>query len=135
MNLKGKYLAFVLDEESRQRILDRVQVIHPNVVAHHVTLEYEVSLLGLSMIDERPVVHCIGQAFDDKAQAILCSVSTKVNRADGKYFHITLSLADGVRAVESNNTIQRALERGDKVLWGTELFQVTGTVQLLDRTS
>jgi hypothetical protein len=136
INLDRKYLAFVLDGESQQRLLSRCPTFHPRIIAHHVTLEYDnISKIGLEMVGTTPKVWVIGSAHNRKAQAVIVSVNGAIDRADHKYFHVTVSLAESAKEVDSNDAIFEMRKLGIPMLWQNERLPLTGTVQLLDKSS
>ena len=100
------YSAIVLDDNSRQRLIERFKNIIPegwDIIAHHMTInlndidpEYE-KYLGLAV---RLTVNDI--AMDDKVIAV--GVSSGINTYNAKA-HITLAVnkANGGKPVMSNN--------------------------------
>jgi hypothetical protein len=127
--LKGKYLAFVIDEKSRAMLLKMFPPKYERVICHHVTLQFNLSK-GLTaeqekMIGTDPGVMVRHVRDDGKGvQAIAVSVNGKTERPDGSYYHVTLSLANGRKPVESNN-----LKDDNGQVRG--IYQITGKVQLV----
>jgi hypothetical protein len=99
-----------LDREQRRELLQQFPPIYGNVVADHVTLQAKVAR-------DAPLpgpVHgeIVGRADDGKGvEAMVVSIDGSTDRPDGSTYHITWSLAEGRRPVESNDVIR---ERGWK---------------------
>lgn len=127
------YIAFVLDEPSRTKLLRMWPTVHPDVICHHVTLLFGVPK---SFIDtyggfvQHPVVHVRGEVVDDKCQALIVSVNRSSDRSDGGIYHITHSIdrSKGAKPVYSNTLVS------DKNKWELNrgVCFVTGTVQYFD---
>jgi hypothetical protein len=103
------YVAAVLTEKSRQELISKVTPVHPNVVAHHVTMAFnptkqEFDTFYASYIGRTIPVTIVGVAQDDKAQA----VTVLDVPSNNKNPHITLSLADKVPAKYSNELLEKA---------------------------
>lgn len=81
---------------------------HPNVVAEHVTHTYPSP-------DPAPpagTVTVVGYAADDRADTLIVAVDGDVYRPDGRLFHLTYSLADGVRPVYAGELASVAYANG-----------------------
>lgn len=91
--IKGNnmYTAYVLDNSAREALLDRYPPKYPDVIAHHITIQFPVP-----KGTEAPApanVKVIGYADSgDGIEALVCSVNGKTERPDGKRWHITWSL-------------------------------------------
>lgn len=106
------YTAFVLTEAARRAVLARVRPEFPDVIAHHVTHEYDVSPdnVRIPNVDR---VRVIGVATDfAKVQALACEVNGRRLRPDGNPYHITLSIdrKEGGKPVHSNIVVGRGFE-------------------------
>ncbi len=99
---------WLLHPADRDRLLTAFPPTYSKVVAHHVTLRAGVKKdFPLPTQTEGWVV---GFADDgDGVQALVVEIGSTTRRPDGSTYHITWSLADGRRAVESNDVIR---ERG-----------------------
>jgi len=104
------YLSYTLKEESREIILQTIPPKH-NIVLHHVTLYYNPPEEIQGLLDyygSDPVVKAIGIAQDEQCQALVCSVNGRTERPSGfeGIFHITYTLAEGIRPVYSNQLLK-----------------------------
>lgn len=104
----SRYIGYVLSESSRNKLLELVAVPDGfRVVLHHITIIYNPSD---EQVENSPVVVnavALGYFADSKAIAILCSVDGSINRLEmGGMYHITHSLADGIKPVYSNELIE-----------------------------
>lgn len=124
------FVAFILDEQSHNKILKTFPPKHPDVLAHHVTL-----LFGQRMIEPSTVaaiagtvntVKVVGYCNDENAEALVVEVNGDTIRPNGQTYHITLSIdrSNGIKPVYSNTLIE-------KNGWSTidHPFYVTGLVQ------
>jgi hypothetical protein len=104
-----KFVAgWLLHPGDGDRLLATFPPAHAEVVAHHVTLRAGVEPdFPLPPETDGWVV---GMADDGRGvQALVVEIGGTTDRPDGSTYHITWSLADGRRAVESNDVIR---ERG-----------------------
>jgi hypothetical protein len=137
--MNNKYIAFVLSSESRAELLAAYNPAYGRVIAHHVTLAFNGVNEGLfkELSDECTShlgMQCMEAVteYDDGAgvqcvKVIPASAGSSVRR-DGGTYHITLSLGEGRRPVESNNI----LKEGGVKIKSTHL-RLYGSVQLLDK--
>lgn len=98
-----------LDPEDRRRLLKVFPPLYGRVVADHVTL---AAGAGAGEDEPPPEVSAqiVGQTSDGKGvQALVAALDGSTRRPDGGVYHITWSLGDGRRAVESNDVLR---ERG-----------------------
>lgn len=101
-----RVMGWLLNHEDRERLLAAVPAAYVRVVAHHVTLSINTPA-DASLPTERSGT-VVGLANDGNGvQALVVEIGGTVQRPDGSVFHITWSLADGRRAVESNDVIGR----------------------------
>jgi hypothetical protein len=126
------YLAFVLSEKSRDRLLTLIRPAHPDIIAHHITLafnktneEYEAIVKDL----KGQLVRVIGIVADNKADALVCCFNDQAIRKDGGTYHITFSInkAKGVKPVYSNELIKT-----QKVNIFHGALYITGTFEILN---
>jgi hypothetical protein len=124
------YIAFELDEQSRTKILDYFAPAHPDVIGHHITLEFGVpeptKEKWKELHKKYATAKITGVAQNEKAKALTVSFDGNERRDDGKYFHITLSIdrSSGVKPVYSNQLLV------DEPIWNVGLIVfVTGTVK------
>lgn len=91
--MKGNnmYTAYVLDDGTRDTLLAKYPPKYPDVIAHHITIQFPVP-----KGTEAPApanVRVIGYADSgDGLEALVCTVNGKSERPDGKRWHITWSL-------------------------------------------
>ncbi len=94
-----------LDRNQRRELLQQVPPKFRNAVADHVTLSSRAAPdAPLPQEDEG---HIVGRADDGKGvEAMIVSIGGTTDRPDGSTYHITWSLAEGRRAVESNDILR-----------------------------
>lgn len=103
------YTAYVLDEAARSTVLAAFPPKFPDVVAHHVTINFggrnsrDAVLVGF-----KQPIEIVGYAEGEGIEAAIVSVGGSTDRPDGKVFHITLSLdrSKGRKPVDSNVVIK-----------------------------
>ena len=76
---------------------------HEVVVCEHVTYRYPDDDLAPAL-DE---VRVVAVAADARVQALMAEVAGQRVRPDGRIFHITYSIAEGVPPVQSNQLLAR----------------------------
>jgi hypothetical protein len=108
------YLAFILNDESRERLKEKYPVDPAfGEVLHHVTLYYNPPMPLYELFDyyknENIVVDVVGIIEDTKAKALVCQVNGTIFRPKewGGIFHITHSLMSGIRPVYSNTLLEK----------------------------
>jgi hypothetical protein len=101
------YTAYLLPEAERERLLKSIKPAYENVIAHHVTYEFGVA-------DSHPLPPAVfrasvyGVANDGEGlQTLVVDINGDGKRPDGKLFHITWSLSEGRKAVESNKLLEQ----------------------------
>ena len=99
------YTGWKLPADERGRLLAQVPPRYERLVADHVTLQF-----GAGPQDPLPtatLAEVIGCADDGEGvQALVVAIDGTSDRPDGSTYHITWSLADGRRPVESNDVIR-----------------------------
>jgi hypothetical protein len=130
----GRYLYVVLDDASVERV--RARARHPVLRGDHVTLASRVDpasfdpawVPGGMRPGDRAVVHAIGEAADERVQALLVEIGGSTKRPrDGGILHVTVSRASEARSVESKRLLaEHPIEPVSIVLHGT--------VRWVDRT-
>jgi hypothetical protein len=87
---------------NRTELLERFTPQFDNVVAHHVTYQFGTGC----KIPDNADIKVVGTTTDNSGvQALVVSVNGRCIRSDGGIYHITLSLSDGRKPVESNDVI------------------------------
>jgi hypothetical protein len=101
--VKG-YVGWALSEKTRAQLLQLFPVTYARVFAHHCTLKFGVtSDEPLPQAQEGLVV---GVADDGAGvQALVLKIDGTSARPGGGVYHITWSLAEGRKPVESNQVI------------------------------
>jgi hypothetical protein len=115
--MKNGYLAFVLDDLSRQRILDMFPPRFPDVITHHVTLMVgdeqptNKTLAVLNSLIGSKSVQVIGYALGDYCEAVLVSINGRTATPQGRSYHVTVSIdrSNGAKPVWSNEVIKNAI--------------------------
>ena len=102
---KPLYNAYVLTDESRKKLLSIFRPSYSRVVAHHVTVQF-----GNVTAEDIPTgkdIKVVGHLdTGDGLQALVVSVDGEVDRPDGSVYHITWSLENGYKPVDSNKMIK-----------------------------
>lgn len=100
------YIAWVLTEAERARLLGLFPPAYGRVVAHHVTYKF-----GADENDKLPHETeglVLGWADDGNGvQCLIIEISKTTKRADGSTYHITWSLGEGRKPVESNEVAKQ----------------------------
>lgn len=97
-------IGWKLDRMERDHLLDRFKPRYATAVADHVTLETQARDKPLPPPVDAAIV---GRTDDNRGvEAMVVTIDGATNRPDGSTFHITWSLAEGRRAVESNDVIR-----------------------------
>jgi len=119
------YAALVLNQESRDRLLALYLPFHPNVVAHHVTLQFGITEAEFNKAYESGSQACTvrGYARDSKADCVgVVLESGQEQQNNGTPLHVTISLADGTKPVYAG-------ELAKQVEDSNMLMVLTGTLQ------
>lgn len=100
------YTAYVLDEKSREVLLQRFPPKYKDVVGHHITVEFGVSADTLPPQDAK--LRVIGHIDNgDGLEALAVLVDGSTVRKDGKTYHITWSLdCDKFKPKDSNMLLE-----------------------------
>lgn len=109
--LSEGYIAFVLDPESKAKILEKFPPKFSEVRGDHITYLYGVP---------RPVslpsaesVQVVGYASNDVIEAVVVSIDGSTMRTDGEIYHITLSLDshEGAQAKDSKALVKQGWQK------------------------
>lgn len=85
------YTAYVLDDESRKRLVAKFPPHYDNFVGHHVTVNFNVPKGTEAPVPA--IIRVIGHVdSDDGLEALVVSVNGERTRDDGKMYHITWSI-------------------------------------------
>lgn len=98
------YSAYVLDDASRAKLLEKFPPQNDRVVAHHITYEFPS--------DEEPPApesaKVVGRVAEDGIEALVVMIDGEKFRPDGKIYHITWSLdPERFKPVDSNQLLKR----------------------------
>jgi hypothetical protein len=100
-----RFVGWQLHKDDRERLLAIIPAAYPKTVADHVTLKGGVPAGVPTGSETEGFV--VGIADDGAGvQALVVEIGGTTRRPDGSTYHITWSLADGRRAVESNDVIR-----------------------------
>lgn len=93
-----------LDPDRRAELLEEIPPRYEQAVADHVTLVAKVA--ADTPLPDPVTAQAIGHADDGKGvEALVVEIDGETNRPGGSTYHITWSLADGRKAVESNDVL------------------------------
>lgn len=93
-----------LDREEREALLLRFPPAYEHAVADHVTLLADAP--PDSPLPTATTGEIVGRTDDRRGvQAMIMRIEGTSNRPGGGFYHVTWSLAEGRRAVESNDVI------------------------------
>jgi len=102
--VKG-YVGWLLPHTERDVLLNLFPARFPRLIAHHCTWKF-----GVAAHEPLPLSNwgwIVGESVDPAGvQALVLNMSGGEMRPDGLRLHITWSLADGRKPVESNRVIQ-----------------------------
>ena len=134
------YLAFVLDDSARDRLLSAAQPVFEKVIAHHVTIIFPNNkpaeelmraafkdMLGKE-IEVEVDRHFIGE--DALVQAVGVKVNGSAVRPLGGYYHVTISLDSPAKPVDSNKLFDGRTANVSSL--PIKPFRLTGSLQLVD---
>jgi hypothetical protein len=115
-----QYIAFNLTEKSRQDVLAKIPPRFSEIFCEHITHIYGVSKEtdGARSADLMPAKPRSVRAFAYSTDALgvetlLVEIDGTKLRPDGKPYHLTISLAEGRRQMDSNTVIE---QYGSKLL-------------------
>jgi hypothetical protein len=95
------YTVWMLSDQQRGELLELIPAVYPRIIAHHVTKEFDVPESSGAPENEIGKIYKI--VDDGKGvQGILVRVNNSRHRSDRHLYHITWSLADGRKPVETN---------------------------------
>ena len=104
----GTVTGWKLQEDERERLLERFPPRYAKTVADHVTLR--TGATAETPLPRKPEAQVVGRADDGTSlECLVVALDGTTDRPDGSTYHITWSLGDGRRARESNDVIR---ERG-----------------------
>ena len=104
------YTAMFVDNV--EKLKEKYPPVHKNIYYHHSTIAFQPKE-GIRGIDigKKHILKITGRATTDRVDALL----VKNNKSMNKYPHITLSTAEGVKPVASNEEIEKAIKNNSIV--------------------
>ena len=130
------YIAFVLDEISRDQILNWTQPSSgDNVYCHHVTIAFQPPEEEVEDIMDKFAsckFMCHGLVVSPQAVVARVSVDGSFIRPDGGYWHCTVVTAEGTKPVFSNRIME--LHNADMTMFpyiACKQFELIGDVKLV----
>ena len=82
-NLGSKYLAFVLDEASRNRLLEKFKPKFEKVICHHITVQFKLTPEIYQKYESelsQANLAVVGYACDDSLECLVVSVNGNTKR-------------------------------------------------------
>lgn len=103
------YTGYLLTEETRSKLLKAYPPKYANVVCHHITEHFPAkrSDPAPAMPNTIKVIGHIDSG--DGVEGLLVAINGSSMRPDGSRYHITHSLADGRKPVETNKYVDDAI--------------------------
>lgn len=89
-------------------LTSRFQPKHTRTFAHHATIAFKPQNISGITVGKQVTLRVIGRVFDEKGDALLL----EGGQTQQKNLHITLSCAEGVSPIYSNELIDRAIQEG-----------------------
>jgi len=100
------YLAFVLDDASRQQLLAAYPPDFSSVICHHVTIIYNLNEVNLEQVKpDLGTVLVTGHISSDGVECFTATVGGKRTRVDGGWYHVTSSVEPPKKPVDSNTLL------------------------------
>jgi hypothetical protein len=96
---------------------------YPNVYLDHITHKYP-DFSSLEPVD----AYIIGYVKNEYIQAFIVSINGNTIRPDGKTYHITYSVAEGHKPVESNKAIENAKQNNSIVNFDKPIKVITKSI-------
>lgn len=132
----GHYLAFEISEKSRANLLAIFVPRFSKVICHHVTVEFNLTKDNFEkykkMLTPTPQVVAYGYAIGDGIEALAVAVGDETDRADGSFYHVTLSLNPPHKPVESN-TLKNKVVLLNAMFRTAHRFKLEGEFKLLKK--
>jgi len=104
--MKIIYNAYVLTPESQRVLMEKIPPKFNNTFYHHMTINFGVQKFPKNL-GWGAEITIIGYAEDEKGQAVV----VKDILGENRIAHITLSCADGVKPVYSNELLKKGWEK------------------------
>lgn len=114
--LNEYYIAYLLNDQTRQRLTELFPPKYPEFIGHHITLTFAKRDAPLPEMPKRARV--VGHADNGIGlEALVVEIDGNIHRPDGKIFHITWSLdrTKGFKPVDSNTLVAQGYQPIDPV--------------------
>ena len=109
--MSGKYLAFVLDNKSRELLLKAFPPLFDKVICHHVTIKFnDVHEDDVDQFLDVKEISVVGYISDEYLEALVVKIHDTSKREDGGTYHITLSLDPSKRKPVDSNKLLKSKE-------------------------
>lgn len=103
---KPLYSAYLLSQTGRKTLMDIFKPKYSRTVAHHVTVQF--GNVTEDSVPDAADIEVVGYIDSgDGLEALVVSVNGAVDRPDGSVYHITWSLQNGYKPVDSNKVIKK----------------------------
>ena len=135
------YISFVLDDDSRNRLLSTFPAPYPDIISHHITYAFHVP--NKNIPDTPKDIRIVGHHDNGNIQVLSVEIdgkNTQMKREDDdtRYLHITMSLdrAKGHRPSDANAVLQQIVQQyGESALKNLETpLTITATPEWTERT-
>jgi hypothetical protein len=101
----GTVTGWKLPRDEREQLLRRFPPRYENVIADHVTLR--VGATASTPVPAKPEARIVGRADDGRSlECLVVELDGTTDRPDGSTYHITWSLGQDRRAIESNDVLR-----------------------------
>jgi len=125
-NLSKKYLAFVLDNKSREKLIKAFPPSFNTTICHHVTIKFnDIDIEDVEKYHDITRASVVGIISEEDLEALVVNFASKIKRDDGSIYHITHSLTKGKKKPVDSNKL---LKKKDYV--PVPHISISGTVQL-----
>jgi len=105
---KTIYWAFLLNNISKRKLLEKCKPFHPNVYAEHMTIVFnptpEQDKILMEQLGQNRTLMIVGIKKDDKGQAVVVTGEKRIN---GGISHITISTAKNIKPFYSNALLNK----------------------------
>jgi hypothetical protein len=117
MNPRVIYTAYFV--VNPKKLLEEFPPKHKNIFAHHSTIEFRPKngLEGIN-IGEKKYIEVLGRVFDEKGDAVLVDNDKSIKENS----HITISCAENIPPVYSDEMIQKAIKDGSVEIFSEPIF-------------
>ena len=109
-DIKSQYLAFELSPASRISLLSQFKPHFKKIMCQHITVMFNLTDESAALLQEQLAdadLQVVGFQTGDGVECLVVEVNGSSRRPDSGCYHITLSLAEGHKPVESNLLIKQ----------------------------